>query len=290
MADISVFENKVFNEDVTLLLSRLPPESIDCIFADPDYNVGIRYNNKSYRRRFDEYIEWLALLCRELHRVLKTDGNLFIINYPKNNAHLRVKLLDALFLNVHEYVWVYNTNIGQHARRFTTAHRSILHCTKSHQNRFYKDNVAQPYKNPTDKRIMHNLATGSKGRMPYSWIYENLVKNVSHEKTVHTCQIPTALSRLLISSCTEEDDVVLIPFGGSGAEIAVCIELGRRYVSAEIDSAYHQMILDRIAKEGAIDVKHRLVYHMKNHKNVERDEAAQLALALRERASKYKRQ
>jgi len=42
------YENKVFNEDVFKILDSLPDESIDLIYGDPDYNVGIRYNNKSY--------------------------------------------------------------------------------------------------------------------------------------------------------------------------------------------------------------------------------------------------
>lgn len=259
------FINKVFNEDVASLLPRLPDESVDCIFADPDYNVGIRYNSKSHKKAFNEYIDWLAALSHQFYRVLKPDGNLFIINYPKNNAYLRVRLLDDLFHAIYEYVWTYNTNIGQHPRHFTTAHRSILHCTKSPTNKFFKDNVAQPYQNPTDRRIQHNLAAGSKGRMPYSWVYANLVKNVSKEKTVHSCQIPQTLSELLIAASTEVGDLVLIPFGGSGAEISVCLKLNRKFVSAEIDRAYYEMILDRIKLEGGIDASYRLLYRMKNH-------------------------
>lgn len=75
--------DEVFNSDVADLLKQMPNGSVDCIFADPDYNVGIRYNNKSYKRKFDEYIAWLGGLCVEFHRVLSQDGNFFIINYPK---------------------------------------------------------------------------------------------------------------------------------------------------------------------------------------------------------------
>ena len=63
-------------------------------------------------------------------RVLKNDGNLFMLNYPQQNAHLRVKYLDLYFPNIHEYVWVYNTNVGHTPKRFTTAHRSIFACKK----------------------------------------------------------------------------------------------------------------------------------------------------------------
>ena len=126
-----------------------------------------------------------------------------------------------------------------------------------YHNVFYKNNVAVPYKNPTDKRIRRNLANGSKGRMPYDWLYFDLVKNVSREKTFHACQIPQKLSQMLIESCTMPKDVVLILFGGSGSEIEICKLLNRQYISAEIDDKYYEIILDRL-KKGRIGRKYRL--------------------------------
>jgi len=104
---------------------------------------------------------------------------------------------------------------------------------------------------------LENIRRGSKGRMPYDWFYFDLVKNVSKEKTFHACQIPQKLSEMLIKSCTMPNDIVLILFGGSGAEIEVCRNLKRKFISAEIDEKYYNMILDRLEK-GKIDEKYRL--------------------------------
>ena len=134
----SQFLNKVFNMDIMEVIRILPSGSVDMVIGDPDYNVGIKYNDKSYTKGFDEYIEWYTELVKECLRVLKKDGNMFLINYPKQNAHLRVKYLDTACYDVCEYVWIYNTNIGHTPKRFTTAHRSILHCRKSENNKFYK--------------------------------------------------------------------------------------------------------------------------------------------------------
>lgn len=185
-------------------------------------------------------------------RVLKPEGNLFMMNYPKQNAHLRVKYLDDNAHNVFDYVWVYNTNVGHSPNKFTTAHRSILHATKSKHNNFYKDQVAVPYQNPTDKRIMQNIANGSKGRMPYSWWYFDLVKNVSREKTFHSCQIPLDLIGMLIKASTKEKDIVQILFGGSGSELVLCKQLNRRFISSELHKSYFDMIIDRLNNDGII--------------------------------------
>lgn len=270
---IDEFTNEIFLKDIFDLLKELPDRSVDMVFGDPDYNVGVKYDGKSYTKTFNEYIEWYINLTKESLRVLKDTGNMFLINYPKQNAYLRVKYLDDVCYEVADYVWIYNTNVGHTPKRLTTAHRSILHCRKTKDSRFYKDNVAVPYQNPTDRRIRGNIANGSKGRMPYDWLYFNLVKNVSKEKTIHACQIPQQLSEVLIKSCTMPNDIVLILFGGSGSEIEVCKILNRQYISAEIDEKYYKMILDRLNK-GHIEEKYKLRSTLYERKNL----TAQLSL------------
>ena len=250
--------NKPYLGDVFALLADLPDESVDMIFGDPDYNVGIKYNDKSYTTKFDDYMSWYIALTQEAMRVLKKDGNLFMMNYPKQNSHLRVRYLDKEYPHTSDYTWVYNTNVGHTPQRFTTAHRSILHVRKSEKNKFFKDAVALPYKNPNDRRIKANLKNGSRGRMPYSWFEFNLVKNVSREKTRHACQIPQKLTEMFIKATTHPRDTVLVLFGGSGAELEICKNMKRNFLSAEIDPVYHAMITDRL-KRGAIDEKYKLV-------------------------------
>jgi len=252
------FINKIYNEDVMTLLKKTPDNFIDMIYSDPDYNVGIKYNKNSYTKKFDEYIDWYIKLAKESLRVLKNDGNMFFINYPKQNSYLWVKFLDKACYDVHEYVWVYNTNVGHSPKKFTTAHRSILHCRKTKDSKWFKDNVAEPYKNPTDKRIMKNISNGSKGRMPYSWLYFNLVKNVSKDKTIHACQIPLGLVKKLILASTKKNDLVFIHFGGSGNEIFLTKNLKRNFISAEIDEIYYKMIQERLKLNGEIPLKYKL--------------------------------
>lgn len=268
-SNVKKYLNQVFLKDIMGLLKELPDKSVDMIYGDPDYNVGIKYGDRSYTKTFNEYIEWYIELTRESLRVLKDTGNMFLINYPKQNAYLRVKYLDGACYEVSDYSWTYNTNVGHTPNRFTTAHRSILHCRKAKNNKFYKNKVAVPYKNPTDKRILRNLANGSKGRMPYDWFYFDLVKNVSREKTFHACQIPQKLSEMLIKSCTIPKDVVLVLFGGSGSEIEICRILNRQYISAEIDEKYYKMIFDRLRK-GGIEEKYKLRLRKYEIKKMER--------------------
>ena len=107
MKDMAEFIDKVFLGDIFDLLDQLPDKCVDMIYSDPDYNVGIKYGDKTYSVSFDKYIEWYIQLARKSLRVLKDDGNMFLINYPKQNAFLRVKYLDSACYAVHDYSWIY---------------------------------------------------------------------------------------------------------------------------------------------------------------------------------------
>lgn len=243
------YDAEVICGDVIEELKKLieKGEKFSCIYADPDYNVGIRYGNKAYRTKFKEYIQWCIDWSKLAHELLDEQGNFFIINYPENTSYLRVKYLDEAFHSVQEYVWVYNVNIGHSRSKFTRAHRTILHCTKSARNHFYKDNVAEPYQNPEDKRIKQLLQNGSKGRMPYSWLYFDLVKNVSRDKTFHPCQIPRGLSKTLIGSCTKPTDKVLVLFTGSGNDVLSALELGTKVKTIDVNEDYCNLMKERIS-------------------------------------------
>lgn len=264
---LNKYNNYIHFGDIMDLLKELPEQSIDMIFGDPDYNVGIKYGDKNYTKDFDEYINWYINLTKASMQVLKDTGNLFMMNYPKQNAYLRVKYLENVYPLINDYAWVYNTNIGHSKKRFTTAHRSILHVRKTEDNNFYKSQIAQPYKNPNDKRILKLKSEGAVGRMPYSWFEYNLVKNVSQEKTYHACQIPQKLTEMLVKATTKPGDTILVLFGGSGAELDVCKKLGRNYISAEIDKKYYDLITDRL-NNGFIKDDYRLDFVKKRRRSL----------------------
>ena len=283
------YRNSVNNCDVMEVLRNLPDGCIDIVYGDPDYNAGINYDGRTFTSSWEEYVDWYIDLAQESLRVLRPDGNMFLINYPKQNAYLRVKYLDDHAWSVHDYVWVYNTNVGHTNRRFTTAHRSILHATKSRSNRFYKEQVAQPYQNPTDHRIKERLRQGHKGRMPYSWLNFNLVKNVSRQKTTHPCQIPEGLSELLIKSCTQPGDTAFILFGGSGSEVVQAKNLGLTYLTCEIQPHYCEIIESRLQNGGEIDIAYRHPAQVKrnNGRNAE-EELAEIERKMLEKQERYR--
>lgn len=165
--------NTCYNEDVfeTLKKCKKSGQKFKMIWGDPDYNVNIDYTGKKYTKKWSEYINWYAELSSLCLDVLEDNGHLFLLNYPKPNSHLRSKYLESPELDmlkfnssdkvysVKEYVWIYNSNIGMSNKHYTTAHRTILHITKS-KNAKLNNSVFLPYKNDTNvknKTIKKNI-------------------------------------------------------------------------------------------------------------------------------------
>lgn len=60
--------NRVYLGDVMDLLKSLPDRCVDMVYGAPDYNVGVKYGDKSYTRNFSRSISsgtsrWLGNLC-----------------------------------------------------------------------------------------------------------------------------------------------------------------------------------------------------------------------------------
>lgn len=216
-------ENKIYNIDFREVL-KLIDEKIGLIATDPPYNINFKYDTYSDDLTEDEYIE---LLCEFRNYPLA------IIHYPEETMKYFVPSLGI----PDEFVaWCYNSNISRQFRLI-----NFYNCKVD----FNK--VKQPYKNPNDKRIRKRIENGSKGARLYDWFNDiQLVKNVSKEKTEHPCQVPVELMERIILLTTNEGDLVVDPFIGSGTTAIACINTNRRFIGFEIDEKYCRIANDRI--------------------------------------------
>lgn len=254
---IEELQDKAHLMDVFDLMKKLPDGSVDCVYSEPDYGISYAYGKNrdiKYLSDWNKYIDWYIALAKESLRVLKPNGNIFFLNYPKQNAYLQVKFLEDACYAVHEYVWVTGSSMRKSPYHFTIAHRSILHGRKSERSVWYKDQVAYRSKNKKDGKFTE--------AMPLSWIFANVVGGMSREKTFHSCQINTKIVDLLFKAATKENDLILIHFAGSGGECAVANHLGRHFIAADLNKDYVDLTNDRISK-GFIQDKYRLRTNLK---------------------------
>lgn len=253
--------HKVLLGDCLGVMKKLPKESIDLIFTDPPYNIGLKYIKKDFKDRKPkkQYLEWLKERIKKMHEVLKPRGSLYLMNYPENNAGLLSFLEDELKMKLRRWiVWHYPTNIGHSKKNWTRSHRSILFLTKGKDYTFNRKEILQPYKNPDVGKIKKRLKEGYKGRgaydslklkdiyeilelqgQPQDLIEKNLLKNIRKErKTWHGCQLPPELIEIFIRVSSNPEDIVLDPFAGTLTTAMVAKKLGRKSISIELSKRY----------------------------------------------------
>ena len=71
-------------------------------------------------------------------------------------------------------------------------------------------------------------------------------------KKIHSTQKPLTLIDRLILASSNEKDLVVDPFMGSGTTAISCIDNNRKYSGCEIDKDYYKKLLDRIDKNNKI--------------------------------------
>tara|TARA_Y100000034_G_C6869739_1_gene396871 strand:+ start:123 stop:929 length:807 start_codon:yes stop_codon:yes gene_type:complete len=253
--------HKILKGDCLKVMKKLPDESIDLIFTDPPYNQNIPYVKKYFidRKKPKDYLNWMEERLREMCRVLKSTGSMYLMNYPEWNARILPFIENELGMILRRWmVWHYPTNVGHSKKNWTRSHRSILFLTKGKEYTFNRDKIIQPYKNPDVGKIKKRIEAGHKGRGAYDTfdmgdiiemfqtqgqfddiIKKNLLKNIRKErKSWHFCQLPPELIDVFIKVSSNPGDVVLDPFAGTFTTAMVAKKFGRKSISIEIAPKY----------------------------------------------------
>ena len=72
------------------------------------------------------------------------------------------------------------------------------------------------------------------------------IPNLSSDRGLHPTQKPLVLMKALIELTTQENQIVLDPFSGSGTTLVAANELNRHYLGFEIDKDYYNTSLNRL--------------------------------------------
>ena len=257
--------DQVICGDATRVLKGLPDASIDFIFTSPPYGDN---RKRTYQGpRLDEYVDWFLPITEELKRVLKPDGS-FVLNIKeradKGERHTYVlELILALKVRgwrwVEEYVWhKKNCYPGKWPNRFRDAWERCLHFSLSKDFKMYQDAVRVPVGDWASTRLANLSEEDHRrsepetlsgfGRRVANWIGRETVypTNVLHLATEcsnrgHSATFPRELPQWFIRLFTEEGDVVLDPFMGSGTTAVASIATDRHFVGVELNKRYARL-------------------------------------------------
>lgn len=195
------------------------------IVSDPPFNIGYHYKGYKDKMKEDAYYQML----KEVFTMY--DLPFVCVHYPEQ----LYKLAIYIYTYPEKVIsWVYNSNTGKQ-------HRDIA---------FFKikpnlNQIKQPYKNPTDKRIKERIERGIDGGKLYDWWEINQIKNVSKKEINHPCVMPLEVMRNVIG-ILPKDILVYDPFCGSGTTGLACKEYGIDFIGTDIDENYCQLSRDRL--------------------------------------------
>jgi len=241
--------NVVYCGDALEILKSYPDNSIDLAFADPPYNLEKAYNIYNDERSDEEYIKWCNSWLQEYVRILKPSGSLYVLNIP------RWAMYHAAFLNqqLHFQNWIVWDALPEPRGKLMPAHYGLLFYTK-HPTKFTFNynkvgKLDARYYCLRASCIRKRKAMGADDKESLTDIWWD-IHRIKHQRNrdYHPCQLPDALMERIICLSTNEGDVVLDAFCGTGTTPIAAAKLGRRYVAIDIDEKYVRMTREKIAE------------------------------------------
>ncbi len=270
--------NQIYAGDCLNILKGLPSKCADLVYLDPPFFTQTRQTLKSKdltEYSFDDswnsieaYIDFLRERIYEIRRVM-TDKSTIFVHCDRNASHYIRVLLDEIFgygRFLSEIIWTY--------RRWSNSKRTLLH---SHQTIFMYAKSASytfnemfhPYSETTNldqilqkrERNEHGIAVyvvddegnyvlnGPKKGVPLSDTWEIPYLNPkAKERTGYPTQKPLLLLERIIKLASNENDIILDPFCGSGTTCVAAKLLNRKFIGMDSSAEAVQLARERIKK------------------------------------------
>ncbi len=234
------------------VMNALPEASVDLIFADPPYNLQLRgdlhrpdnskvdavddhWDQFSSFAAYDRFTQdWL----KAARRLLKPHGAIWVIGSYHNIFRVGTALQDAGYWVLNDVVWRKSNPMPNfRGKRFTNAHETMIWASRGEGAKYTFNYEAL-------KALNEGVQMRSDWVLPICTGHERL-KDAKGDKA-HPTQKPESLLHRVLLGTTNEGDVVLDPFFGTGTTGAVAKMLGRHFIGIEREEGYREVAGRRI--------------------------------------------
>lgn len=236
---MNIFE--LFNEDCLTVLNQMNDNTIDLILTDPPYNIGQfaeeRGNNFSSLRENnfisanwdnEENEDWVELMnsfFREAGRVIKVGGSMVIFT--------SVLKLDIIIHLAESHGFYYKT-VGVWHKTNPLPRNMNIHFVNSVEPWIYFTYKSKTGTFNNDNKVIHDF------------IETSITPRREKEYGSHPTQKPLELMEHFIKVLSNEGDIILDPFMGSGTTGVACKTLNRNFIGIEIDKNYFDIACKRV--------------------------------------------
>ena len=244
---------KTINENKDPLIKDKVKGKVKLIYIDPPFATQDEFQNKegakaySDKKKGSEFLEFIRRRLILAKEILAEDGVIYVHLDQKMGHYIKV-ILDEVFGKnkfVNEIVWHYSgagTPKGCWAKR----HDSIFLYSKGSNFVFNADEVRVEYSQATVERFKHKInnvrngidfgeqALNPLGKYPEDVLNISIEAPSSNNRTGYPTQKPEELLARIIKASTNEGDLIMDFFGGSGTSMAVAEKLGRRWITCDL--------------------------------------------------------
>jgi site-specific DNA-methyltransferase (adenine-specific) len=266
--------NVVYNMDcLTGMKFFVEDKSVNMIFTSPPYAEQRRTLYEGTLA--EEYSNWFMQFIPQFERILKDDGSLFINIKEHSINGFKSEYVLELILNIIRYshfklvdtlCWTKQAYPRGVINSFKNAWEPVYHFAKQKDIKIRPQSVAEPIKDETLKRAKRKqvgLAESGSGysqpnletigkmttAFPSNHIHIPNVVNQFSKNKWHPATFPVKLPEWFVKAFTDEGDLVLDPFCGSGTTCLAAKNLGRHYLGFELSYEYCQGIKDFVGLE-----------------------------------------
>jgi len=240
----------LINDDSMKVLSNIKSNSIDMIFADPPYFLSgggitcVGGEMKSVNKaKWDEKLstkekhKFNKLWIRKCKRVLKDNGTIWISGTMHNIYSIGMALEEEGFKIINNITWrKTNPPPNISCRAFTHSTETVLWAKKNIKKAKHLFNY-NDMKEENDGKQMKDVWDSS------------LTKPSEKKHGKHPTQKPLFLLERIIKASTQEEDVILDPFNGSGTTGIVALSMGRKYIGIDTEKEYLDISIRRYNNE-----------------------------------------
>jgi site-specific DNA-methyltransferase (adenine-specific) len=256
--------DKVYLGDCIEIMKKLTEKSVDLIFVDPPFNIGIKYDKYNDNLSYDEYFNWSKKWISETYRLLKDNGSIYIAIGDEFASEINLILKQTGFYFRNWIIWYYTFGQSQR-KKFNRAHTHIFYFTKDKENFTFNSDETRV---PSARQLVYNdKRANPKGKLPDDvWQFSRVCGTFKERLGDHPCQIPESLLERIIKVSSNIGDIILDPFGGTGTTSAVAKRLKRHFITMDISEEYYNLILKRL--NGKV---HEIKRNIKINENKQRE-------------------
>ena len=244
-AELSEILDKTILGNTLEILSLLPEDSVDLLIVDPPYNLDKDFHGNKFKKTsgevYEEYTENWIKLVRPL---LKKNATIYVCCDWLSSSQIFI-VLDKYFQVQNRITWQREKGRGA-LTNWKNGMEDIWFATNSNKYTFnveavkVRRSVIAPYKEDGRPKDWEETKEGRfRNTYPSNfWDDISIPYWSMPENTAHPTQKPEKLLAKLILASSNEGDIVLDPFLGSGSISVTAKKLGRHYIGIEQNEQY----------------------------------------------------